>query len=119
MKDLIKFTIFNIVIWTAVFGFASAAHAQEDASTCIDQHPIGVTVWGCYEGEPYWDIAEFAGEKPMVSGGTLYMPSKHKRDPGMGGRIINNTFNTASWQFEAEVNRKVQNEIYKGLNKIF
>ena len=118
MKDFAKFTIFNIVIWTAVFGFA-AANAQEDASTCIDQHPNGVTVWGCYEGEPYWDIAEFAGEKPMVSGGTLYVPSKHKRDPGMGGRIINNTFNTASWQFEAEVNRKVQNEIYKGLNKIF
>ena len=118
MKDFAKFTIFNIVIWTAVFGFA-AANAQEAASECIDKHPNGVTVWGCYEGEPYWDIAEFAGEKPMVSGGTLYMPSKHKRAPGMGGRIINNSINSASWQFEAEVNRKVEKGIYKAMDKIF
>ena len=118
MKDFAKFTIFNIVIWTAVFGFA-AANAQEDASECIDKHPNGVAVWGCYEGEPYWDIAEFAGEKPMVSGGTLYMPSKHKRAPGMGGRIINNSINSASWQFEAEVNRKVEKGIYKAMDKIF
>lgn len=118
MKDFAKFTIFNIVIWTAVFGFA-AANAQEDASECIDQHPNGVTVWGCYEGEPYWDIAEFGGEKPMVSGGTLYMPSKNTQPPGMGGRIINNSIHSATWQFEAEVNRKVQNGIYKAMDKIF
>ena len=118
MKDFIKFTVFNIVVWTAVFGFA-AAYAQEDASECIEKHPNGVTVWGCYEGEPYWDIAEFAGEKPMVSGGTLYTPSKRPKELGMGGRIIENAVWNAKWRTEAEINRKIERGIGNVLDKAF
>ena len=55
----------------------------------------------------------------MVSGGTLYMPSKAKREMGTGGRVITNATDTISWLFKAEVNRKVEGEIRRGLDKAF
>ena len=92
---------------------------QEDAYTCIDKHPNGVEVWGCFEGEPYWHIAAFAGERPMISGGTLYMPSKEQKPLGMGGRIVDNAITTTKWQVEGEVNRKVEERIYEIMDKVF
>ena len=92
---------------------------QESPDTCIDRHPNGVEVWGCYGGEPYWDIAEFGGDRPMVSGGPLYVPSKRKEPVGMGGRIIENAVNTTKWQFESRVNREVDETIYEIMEKVF
>ena len=118
MKNALKFLAFNLVLWGGVFASA-AALAQEDAYTCIDRHPNGVEVWGCFNGEPYWHIAEFAGDRPMVSGGTLYMPSRAKRPMGMGGRIVDNAINDVKWRTEAEINRKVERKIGDVLNKVF
>ena len=98
---------------------APFALSQEASYTCADRHPNGVEVWGCFEGEPYWHIAVFAGDRPLVSGGTLYMPSQQQKDPGMVGRVITNATDSFSWQFEAEVNRKVEGEIRRALDKVF
>ena len=92
---------------------------QESPDTCIDRHPNGGEVWGCYDGEPYWDIAEFGGERPMVSGGTLYVPSKRKKEPGMTDRIIDRAVRNTKWQFESRVNNEVDKNIYKVMEKIF
>ena len=117
MNDTIKFAIVAAALGIAVL--AMPAIAQEDAYTCIDRHPNGVEVWGCFDGEPYWQLAQFAGDRPMVSGGTLYMPSHARREPGMGGRIVNNAIHDAKWRTEAEINRKVERKIGDVLNKIF
>ena len=111
MKEKIQIAVIALVATIAVASMP--AIGQEDAYTCIDRHPNGVEVWGCFEGEPYWSIAQFAGDRPMVSGGTLYMPSQAKRPMGMGGRIVDNAVTSAKWQFEAKVNRKVQEKLYK------
>jgi len=117
MNDKIKFAIVAALLGAAVL--AMPAIGQEDAYTCIDKHPNGVTVWGCYQGEPYWDIAEYAGDVPMVSGGTLYTPSKRPKELGMGGRIVENAVWNAKWRTEAEINRKVEEGIGRALNKVF
>ena len=117
MKEKIQIAVIIIVATIAVASMP--AIAQEDAYTCIDRHPNGVEVWGCFDGEPYWHIAQFAGDRPMVSGGTLYMPSQKRREPGMGGRIVNNAIHDAKWRTEAEINRKVERKIGDVLNKIF
>lgn len=95
------------------------AIGQDDPYTCIERHPNGVEVWGCYQGEPYWNIAEYAGDTPLISGGTLYMPSRSKKRMGMGDRIIENAITTTQWQFESRVNRKVEERIFKTMEKIF
>ena len=107
-----------ILIATLIFA-PMALGQQTDAYTCIDRHPNGVAVWGCYDGEPYWNIAPFAGDRPMISGGTLYTPSQRRAEPGMGGRIVNHAFEDAKWRTEAEINRKVETSIGKALDKIF
>ena len=117
MTDKIKFAIVVALLGGAVL--AMPAIGQEDPYTCIDRHPNGVVVWGCYQGEPYWDIAEYAGEVPMVSGGTLYTPSKRRKEPGMGGRIIENAIWNAQWRTEAEINRKIERGIGKAIDKVF
>ena len=110
MKDKIKFAIVVALLGAAVL--AMPAIGQEDPYTCIDRHPNGVEVWGCYQGEPYWDIAQYAGEVPMVSAGTLYMPSKAKRPMNMGERIVDNAITSFKWKVEAEANRKIDRAIY-------
>ena len=117
MSDNVKFAIITIILAAAVL--AMPAIGQEDAYTCIDKHPNGVEVWGCYDGEPYWDIAGYAGKVPMVSGGTLYTPSKRPKELGMGGRIVENAAWSAKWRTEAEINRKVESEIGRVLDKVF
>lgn len=112
--------IISIAATVFALSFSGGASAQQtDAYTCIDRHPNGVAVWGCYNGEPYWNIAEYAGDAPMISGGTLYTPSQRKRSPGMGGRIIDNAFHDLSWRTEAEINRKVEKGINKAMDKLF
>ena len=103
-----------IAIWSL-----SASAQQTDAYTCIERHPNGVEVWGCFNGEPYWNIAEFAGDQPMLSGGTLYMPSRARSNPGMGARIVDNAVHDLKWRTEAEVNRKVEQRINKIMDKLF
>ena len=110
MNNTIKFAIVTVLLGAAVL--AMPAIGQEDAYTCIERHPNGVEVWGCYQGEPYWHIAEYAGQAPMISGGTLYMPSRAKRPMGMGARIIDNAIRTTRWQAEAKINRKIEEKIY-------
>lgn len=95
------------------------ANAQVETSECPEVHGNGAEIWGCFEGQPYWQIAAFAGERPMVSGGTLYMPSRATRDPGIGERILENAAHSITWQFEAETNRKVEAEIRRVLDKVF
>ena len=115
----VKVSTLVIVAVAGLILLSTAAVAQEDAYSCIDRHPNGVEVWGCYQGEPYWNIAEFAGDRPMVSGGTLYTPSKRRGSPGMGQRIVDNAVFDAKWRTEAEINRKVEQRIGKALDKIF
>ena len=117
MTDKIKFAIVVVLLGAAIYSMPSIG--QTDAYTCIDRQPNGVEVWGCYQGEPYWNIAEFAGEQPMVSGGTLYMPSRAKKPMGMGGRIVDNAVWNAKWRTEAEINRKVENKINDIMRKVF
>ena len=117
MNDKIKFAIVTAVLGIAIW--AMPAIGQESAYSCIDRHPNGVEVWGCYQGEPYWDIAEYAGEVPMVSGGTLYTPSKRPKELGMGGRIVENAIWNAKWRTEAEINRKIERGIGRTLEKVF
>ena len=115
MDRTLKFALVGALIGV----WPSITMGQEASYTCADRHPNGVEVWGCYEGEPYWHIAAFGGDRPMVSGGTLYMPSKAKAEVGMGGRIVENATHNFSWQFEAEANRKVEAEIRRVIEKLF
>ena len=117
MKQNIKLLVVVALFGAAIYSMPSIG--QTDAYTCIDRHPNGVEVWGCYQGEPYWNIAEYAGEQPMISGGTLYMPSRAKKPMGMGGRIVDNAVWNAKWRTEAEINRKVENKINDIMRKVF
>ena len=90
---------------------------------CPDRYPVGdpngVEVWGCYVGEPYWHIAAFGGDRPIVSSGTLFMPSKAEPELGMGGRIVNRAVDSMKWQVESNINHKVDETIYKTMKKVF
>ena len=61
-----------------------------------------------YEGEPYWYIAGYAGKVPMVSGGTLYVPT-HRSAPKTAGdrvidRVIDNATTGAATAIESGIN---------------
>ena len=112
MRDFSKFFVLNLVVWGFVFG-VSAAYAQDDASTCKQNHPDGIEVWGCFEGQPYWSISEYGGEKPMISGGTLYVPSNRVvEEPGMGGRIVSRTITQTTTVVENSITNGIDRHIY-------
>ena len=90
---------------------------------CPNRYPVGdpdgVEVWGCFEGDPYWDIEVFGGDRPLVSGGTLFVPTKDEPEVGMGGRIVNRAVDSVLWQVESNINHTVDEAIYETMKKVF
>lgn len=107
MKDFAKFFIFNVVVWTAVVGTATA-FAQEECAG-----PQGVEIWGCYEGEAYWSIVPYGGDLPQVSGGTLFVPSKKvEKQTTMGGRIVDRAVEQTAMTVENSISNGIDRHIY-------
>ena len=103
--------IIGMVIGFAV-AYAPNAVAQE-------YHANGVEIWGYYEGEAYWHITEYGGKLPMVSGGTLYVPSKKKAPKTASDRVVENATTGAATAIESGINNTIDRLIYDLSNKIF
>lgn len=72
-----------------------------------------------YEGEPYWYVAEYAGKVPMVSGGTLYVPTHRSAPKTAGDRVIDNATTGAVTAIESGINNSIDRLIYDLSNRIF
>ncbi len=72
-----------------------------------------------YNGEPYWYVAEYAGKEPMVSGGTLYVPTHRPAPKTAGDRVIENATTGAATAIESGINNTIDRLIYDLSSKIF
>lgn len=105
MKDFAKFFIFNVVVWTAVFGVA-AANAQQTMTITVPADTKVIEVDSSY-CEPIYN----------ENTGSLYVPrcwklKQQEREVGMGGRILDRAIEQTAQTVENSISNGIDRHIY-------